>query len=72
MAERDVLYTRLPPGMRDDLKLYALFTGRPVNEVVVRLIEEFLAGTGRDEIAAGMTRRAVERHGEALDKLATL
>jgi hypothetical protein len=71
-AGRDVLTVRLPADLHDELRTYKFFTNRPINDVVVDLIRQFLDGPGREEIAAGMTTRAKDMYGVALDKLAGL
>jgi hypothetical protein len=72
VTQRDVLTVRLPTELHEELRAYKLFAGRPINDVVVGLIREFLAGPGGDEIARGMTARAKSMYGEALDKLAEM
>lgn len=71
-AGRDVLTVRLPADLHDELRTYKFFANRPINDVVVDLIRQFLDGPGREEIAAGMTTRAKDMYGVALDKLAGL
>jgi hypothetical protein len=71
-AGRGILPVRLPANLHDELRAYKFFTNRPINDVVVDLIRQFLDGPGREEIAAGMTTRAKDMHGVALDKLAGL
>jgi hypothetical protein len=70
--ERNVLTVRLPPELHDELRTYKFFTGRSINDVVVDLICKFLSGPGREEITQGMTKRAKERYGVALEKLADM
>lgn len=72
VTERNVLTVRLPAELHDDLRAYKLFAGESINDLVVRLISEFLAGPGREQIARGMTERARLRYGAALDKLADM
>jgi len=72
VTQRNVLTVRLPTELHEELRAYKLFAGRPINDVVVDLIREFLAGPGRDEIARGMTERAKSMYGETLDKLAEM
>lgn len=67
---REAFTVRLPAGYAQGLREYRLFTGTPASEVIERLVGDFLASPGREEIARGMTRRAQEMYGPALDKLA--
>lgn len=70
--KRDALLVRLPADLHDDLRTYKAFTRKPINEVVVGLIRDFLNGPGREEITRGMTERAKQRYGVALEKLADM
>jgi len=70
VTERNVLTVRLPAGLHDELRAYKFFANRPINDVVVQLIRDFLSGPGHEEIARGMTERAKSMYGEALDQLA--
>jgi hypothetical protein len=72
VTERNVLTVRLSPELHEQLRAYKFFTHRPINELVVRLIAEYLAGPGREEIENGMTERAKEMYGVALDELADM
>jgi hypothetical protein len=72
VTERNVLTVRLSPELHEQLRAYKFFTHRPINELVVGLIAEYLAGPGREEIENGMTERAKEMYGVALDKLADM
>ena len=72
VTRRDVLTVRLPAELHEELRTYKLFANRPINDVVVGLIRDFLAGPGREEIARGMTARAKSMYGVALDKLADM
>ena len=72
VTERNVLTVRLPAELHEQLRAYKFFTHEPINELVVRLIAEYLAGPGREEIEKGMTERAKEMYGIALDKLADM
>ena len=69
---RAVLTIRLPSDLHEQLRAYKFFAGRSINDLAVDLIREFLEGPGREEISRGMTERAKEMYGEALDKLAEL
>lgn len=71
-VERGVLTVRLPAELHEELRTYKLYANRPINDVVVGLIREFLDGPGREEIARGMTERAKSMYGVALDKLADM
>jgi len=66
---RGVLTVRLPAELHEELRAYKLYANRPINDVVVELIRDFLDGPGREEIARGMTERAKSMYGVALDKL---
>jgi len=70
VTERNVLTVRLDPELHEQLRAYKYFTKTPINELVVRLISEYLSGHGREEIEQGMTDRARVTYGVALDKLA--
>lgn len=72
VTQREVLTVRVPAAMHEQLRLYKLFANRPINDLVVSLIDDFLAGPGREEIARGMTERAQSMYGIALDKLADM
>jgi len=72
VTQRDVLTVRLPAELHEELRTYKLFANRSINDVVVGLIQDFLAGPGREEIARGMTARAKSMYGVALDKLADM
>lgn len=72
VTQRDVLTVRLPAELHEELRTYKLFANRPINDVVVSLIEDFLAGPGREEITRGMAERVKSRYGGALDKLAEM
>lgn len=72
VTERGVLTVRIPAEMHEELRTYKLFANRPINDVVVELIRDFLNGPGREEIARGMTERAKSMYGVALDKLADM
>ncbi len=72
VTDRNVLTVRLPAELHEELRAYKFFTNRPINEVVVQLIRDFLSGPGREEIARGMTARTKTMYGEALDKLAEM
>ena len=68
-TQRGVLTVRLPAELHEGLRTYKLYANRPINDVVVELIRDFLDGPGREEIARGMTERARSMYGVALDKL---
>jgi hypothetical protein len=71
VAKREVLTIRLPADLHEGLREYKHFARKAsINDVVVDLIRDFLAGPGRKEIEQGMTDRAREMYGVALDKLA--
>ncbi len=70
--DRNVLTVRIPAELHEELRTYGFFTHRSINETVVHLIQDFLAGPGREEIAQGMTDRAKSMYGVALDKLADM
>jgi len=72
VTQRNVLTVRLPAELHEELRTYKLFANRSINDVVVGLIQDFLAGPGREEIARGMTARAKSMYGVALDKLADM
>jgi hypothetical protein len=72
VSERSVITVRIPADLHEELRAYGFFTHRSINDVVVQLIRDFLAGPGRKEIAAGMTDRAKAMYGSALDKLADM
>jgi hypothetical protein len=73
VTKREVLTVRLPADLHEQLREYKLFARKAsINDVVVDLIRDFLAGPGRREIEQGMTDRAKEMYGVALDKLADL
>ena len=72
VTQRDVLTVRLPMELHEELRTYKLFTNKSINDVVVGLIQDFLVGPGREEIARGMTARAKSMYGVALDKLADM
>lgn len=61
---------RLPSELMDEIRLYRALTGTPGNELIVRLVRDFFAGTGRDELLRSMTDRAREQYGVALEELA--
>jgi hypothetical protein len=63
---------RMPPDMHQDLRMLALFTGQSVNEIIVGLVGEYLAGEGRELIERGMTSRAKATYKDALNKLAEM
>ena len=69
MNEREAMTLRIPSDLADELGLYRALTGVPANTLVVRLLTQFFAGAGRQEIVAAMTERARERYGMALDEL---
>ena len=72
-TRREVLTIRLDHDLAQGLREYKFFAQKAsVNDVVAGLIRDFLAGPGREEIARGMTRRAREMYGPALDKLADM
>ena len=71
-TERKAMPIRMPPDMHQDLRMLALFTGKSVNEIVLGLIGDYLAGTGRELIESGMTNRAKATYKDALDKLAEM
>jgi hypothetical protein len=73
VTKREVLTVRLPADLHEQLREYKLFARKAsINDVVVGLIRDFLAGPGRREIEQGMTDRAREMYGVALDKLADM
>jgi hypothetical protein len=72
VTDRNVLTVRLPADLHEELRAYKFFANRPINDVVVQLIRDFLSGPGGQEIARGMTARAKSVYGEALDKLAEM
>jgi hypothetical protein len=72
VTERNVLTVRVPADLHEELRTYGFFTKRSINDVVVNLIRDFLAGPGREEIAQGMTDRAKKMYGKALDELADM
>lgn len=72
VTKREVLTIRIPAELHDELRAYKLFAKKPINDVVVGLISDFLAGPGRMEIEQGMTDRAKAMYGVALDKLADM
>ncbi len=73
VTKREVLTVRLPADLHQGLREYKLFAKRAsINDVVVDLIRDFLAGQGRREIEQGMTDRARDMYGVALDKLADM
>jgi hypothetical protein len=71
-TERKAMPVRMPPDMHQDLRMLALFTGKSVNEIIVGLVGDYLAGPGRELIESGMTRRAKATYRDALDKLAEM
>jgi len=73
VTKREVLTVRLPADLHEQLREYKLFARKAsINDVVVNLIRDFLAGPGRTEIEQGMTDRARKTYGVALDKLADM
>jgi hypothetical protein len=73
VTKREVLTVRLPADLHQELREYKLFARKAsINDVVVDLIRDFLAGPGRREIEQGMTDRARTMYGVALDKLADM
>ena len=73
VTKRQVLTVRLPADLHEQLREYKLFARKAsINDVVVNLIRDFLAGQGRREIEQGMTDMARERYGVVLDKLAEM
>jgi hypothetical protein len=73
VTKREVLTVRLPADLHQGLREYKLFARKAsINDVVVDLIRDFLAGPGRKEIEQGMTDRARVAYGVALDKLADM
>ena len=73
VTKREVLTVRLPADLHQELRAYKLFAHKAsINDVVVDLIRDFLAGRGRQEIEQGMTDRAKAMYGVALDKLADM
>lgn len=73
VTKREVLTVRLPADLHQGLREYKLFAHKAsINDVVVDLIRDFLAGPGRQEIEQGMTDRARAAYGVALDKLADM
>lgn len=64
------LTLRLPPDVHDQLRTFAFYTRRSVNELMTELAREFLTGRGRDELMAAVADRGRAEHREALDKLA--
>jgi hypothetical protein len=70
MTQQRAITVRLPDDLHQQLREYVLFCGTSANDLVVGLVRDFLDGPGRQRVADGMTARARERYGPALDALA--
>ena len=63
---------RLPTDEHEGLKIMASVTGQSMNDLVVRAIREFLAGSGKREEFEKILTKVSDRHRLVLDKLAHL
>ena len=63
---------RLPTDEHEGLKIMASVTGQSMNDLVVRAIREFLAGSGKREEFEKILTKVGDRHRLVLDKLAHL
>ncbi len=63
---------RLPVEEHEGLKIMASITGQSMNDLVVRAIREFLAGSGKREEFERILVKVSDRHRVVLDKLADL
>lgn len=63
---------RLPVEEHEGLKIMASITGQSMNDLVVRAIREFLAGSGKREEFEKILSKVSDRHRLVLDKLADL
>jgi hypothetical protein len=61
---------RLPEDEHEGLKIMANVTGKSMNDLVVRAVQEFLAGSGRREEFEAILAKVSDRHRLVLDKLA--
>ena len=63
---------RLPMEEHEGLKIMASVTSQSMNDLIVRAIREFLAGSGKREEFEKILTKVSDRHRLVLDKLAHL
>lgn len=61
---------RLPTEEHEGLKIMASIAGQSMNDLIVRAIRDFLAGSGKREEFEKTLAKVSERHRLVLDKLA--
>lgn len=68
-TERQSLSFRPPAALHKQLRIHAALTGRPINETMVKVLEEWMAGPGRDEMVDAAGEQAQRENRVALDAL---
>jgi len=66
------LTVRVPRDVHEALRTLSLATGRPMNDLVLCSIRDYLGSTGHREAVDGFLEQAREQYRVALDKLADL
>lgn len=72
VPEAQQLTVRVPRDVHEALRTLSLATGRPMNDLVLCSIRDYLGSTGHREAVDGFLEQAREQYRVALDKLADL